>query len=168
MTTLRQFADRLINLSAMIGSIGLLAEVIIILTDVIGRAYGKPLFGSQDLVTMTMVIVVFGGMAICDRQGGHIAIDVLQHIFPAGFNRAIEVISAFLGAIIFAMIAWTVFESAKLSLMLNLSTNLLNLPKAWFQWALCAFSVLTAFAMLLRAVEMLGRQRGVQSGVADT
>lgn len=167
MTTLRKFADRLINLAAMIGSIGLLAEVIIILIDVIGRAYGKPLFGSQDLVTMTMVIVVFGGMAICDRQGGHIAIDILQHIFPAGFNRAIEVISALLGAVIFAMIAWTVLESAKLSLMLNLSTNLLNLPKAWFQWALCAFSVLTAFAMLLRAVEMMGRQRGVQGGAAD-
>lgn len=52
------------------------------------------------------------------------------------------------------MIAWTVFESAKLSVMLNLSTNLLNLHKAWFQWALCAFSLLTAVAMLLRAVEL--------------
>ena len=39
---MRQIADRLISLSAIIGSIGLLAEVLIILVDVVGRALGKP------------------------------------------------------------------------------------------------------------------------------
>lgn len=151
---MRRVADRLISLSAMIGSIGLIVEVLVILTDVIGRAIGQPLFGSQDLITMTMVIVVFGGMALCDRRGGHISVDVFKRYFPARFNQLTDAFSALLGAIIFAMIAWTVFESAKLSVMLNLSTNLLNLHKAWFQWALCAFSLLTAVAMLLRAVEL--------------
>ncbi|MEZ5811846.1 MAG: TRAP transporter small permease [Rhizobiaceae bacterium] len=153
MPTLRRLADGLTGLSAIIGSAGLLLEAVIILVDVVGRAFGKPLFGSQDLVTMTMVFVVFGGMAICDRRGGHIAIDVFERGFPAGFNRFIDIASALLGAIIFAMIAWTIVESAKLSVMLNLSTNLLNLPKAWFQWALSGFALVTAFGMALRAVE---------------
>jgi len=155
MRTIRNVADRLIGLSAVIGSVGLLAEMIIILTDVIGRAFGAPLYGSQDLITMTMVIAVFGGMAICDRMGGHIAIDLFEHHFPTFFNRAIDAGVALLGAIIFAMIAWTVYESAKLSIMLNLSTNLLNLPKFWFQWVLCGFALLTSFGMLLRAVELV-------------
>jgi len=153
MLAIRQLADRLIGLSAILGSLGLLVEVGIILTDVIGRLFGYPLFGSQDLITMTMVIVVFGGMAICDQKGGHIAIDIFERHFPAAFNRFMDALSALLGAVIFAMIAWTVLESAKLSVMLNLSTNLLNLPKAWFQWALAGFAVLTAVGMLLRAVE---------------
>lgn len=62
MLAIRKLADRLIGLSAVLGSLGLLVEVGIILTDVIGRLFGHPLFGSQDLITMTMVIVVFGGM----------------------------------------------------------------------------------------------------------
>lgn len=154
MLAIRRLADRLIDLSAITGSIGLIVEVAIILVDVIGRALGYPLLGSQDLITMTLVIVVFGAMALCDRKGGHIAIDVFERHFPAGFNKIIDIASALLGAVIFAMIAWTVYESARLSLMLNLSTNLLNLPKAWFQWALCAFSALTAIGMTLRAVEL--------------
>lgn len=162
MPILRRLADRLIGLSAIIGSAGLLLEAVIILVDVIGRAFGKPLFGSQDLVTMTMVFVVFGGMAICDRRGGHIAIDVFERSFPAGFNRFVDIASALLGAIIFAMIAWTIVESAKLSVMLNLSTNLLNLPKAWFQWALSAFALVTAFAMVLRSIEMATRRGDVR------
>ena len=154
MLAIRHIADRLIGLSAIIGSIGLLFEVAVILVDVIGRAAGKPLFGSQDLVTMTMVIIVFGGMALCDRKGGHIAVDVFESFFPETMNRVIDTVSALTGAMIFVLMAWAVFDSARISVMLNLSTNLLNLPKSWFQWSLCAFALLTAAGMFLRSVEL--------------
>lgn len=161
MTRLRHIADRLIGLSAIFGSLALLAEVIVILVDVIGRAFGYPLLGSQDIVTMVMVIVVFGAMAVCDRRNGNITIDIFEAWFPGWFNRFADILSALIGAAIFFMIAWTVYESAKLSVMLNLSTNLLEWPKAWFQWALCGFAVLTGLGMLLRAVELTFTRRNI-------
>ncbi len=164
MTAIRTFADRLITLSATIGAIALIFEVCVILVDVIGRAFGHPLFGSQDLVTMTMAIIVFGGMAICDRMGGHIAVDLFEKSFPAAMNRVIDIASALIGAVIFFAIAYAVYESAKLSVMLNLSTNLLRLPKAWFQWALVGFSVVTALGMLLRAAELAFQRRDIRPG----
>lgn len=162
MIALRRIADRLIGLSAILGSLGLIFEVVVILADVIGRAFGRPLYGSQDLVTMTMVILVFGGMAMCDRQGGHIAVDLLERRYPAALNRALDVVAALLGAVIFVFIAWAVRDSARLSVMLNLSTNLLELPKAWFQWVLCGLSLLTALGLLLRAVELTVTGRDVR------
>ncbi len=163
LTHLRNWADRLIGLSANIGALGLLLEVVIIMIDVMGRAFGNPLFGSQDMITMAMVILVFGGMAMCDRQGGHIAVDLLEPRFPAGMNRFIDIASALLGAVIFVFIAWAIVESAKLSVMLNLSTNLLRLPKAWFQWALAGFAILTALGMALRALELTLSKRDIRS-----
>jgi TRAP-type C4-dicarboxylate transport system permease small subunit len=151
---LRTLADRLIGLSAAIGALGLMVEVVVILIDVIGRAMGKPLYGSQDMITMAMVIVVFGGMALCDRDGGHISVDLLEKKFPAGMNRLLDIVSAATGSAIFAALAWAVWQSAKLSVMLNLSTNLLRLPKAWFQYALIAFALLAALGLLLRALEL--------------
>jgi TRAP-type C4-dicarboxylate transport system permease small subunit len=162
MLVIRQIADRLIGLSAILGSIGLLFEVSVVLVDVIGRAVGHPLLGSQDLITMTLVIVVFGAMALCDRAGGHIVIDVFENRFSAMFNKLVDIVAAFLGAAIFLVLAWTVYESSRLSLMLNLSTNLLYLPKAWFQWALCAFSMLTAIGMALRGIELAAGIRDVR------
>jgi TRAP-type C4-dicarboxylate transport system permease small subunit len=94
MRAVRQAADRLIALSAALGALGLLTEVAIILIDVVGRALGKPLFGSQDLITMTLVIVVFGGMAVCDRRGGHIAVDLLEPFFPPFVNRMTDALAA--------------------------------------------------------------------------
>ena len=147
-------ADRLINLSAIIATIALFVLMGVILVDVIGRGLGMPLYGSQDLIGMTMVIVVFGGMALCDRDGGHVSVDLLETRFPVSINHSADVFSAFLGAIVFSAIAWAVFKSSKISLMLNIATNLLDLPKAWFQWILCALAAFCAFAMALRGIEL--------------
>jgi TRAP-type C4-dicarboxylate transport system permease small subunit len=72
---------------------------------------------------------------------------------PEALNRLSDVISPLLGALIFFGIAWTVWESAVLSRMLNLSTNILYLPKAWFQYVMVVMSIITGVAMLLRAAE---------------
>jgi len=103
---------------------------------------------------MGMAILVFGGMALCDRNGGHIAVDLLEPRYPPSVNRLIDIVAAFLGAIIFVMIAYTLHESAKLSQMLNMSTNLLRLPRAWFQWGVSVLSIITALGMALRGLEL--------------
>lgn len=154
-----RWADRLIDLSALIGSVGLIFEVAVILTDVIGRLFGAPLYGAQDLSEMTMSIVVFGGMATADKLRAHIAVDIFEESFPDWLNRFADFFSALAGAAIFIGIAWTVYDSSKISQMLHLATNVIGLPKAWFQWVLCVFSLIAALSMLLRAVEMLVGKR---------
>lgn len=157
--TLQKGADGLTRLSALIGTLGLIAEVVVILIDVIGRFFGNPLTGAQDISTMAMVLVVFGGMALCDKIGGHISVDLFENSMSGWMVRVGDVVSALLGAAIFAGIAWTTWDSAALSRMLNLSTNIINLPKAWFQYFVIAASLITALGMLLRAVTLtLGRK----------
>ena len=149
---LDRIAAGLTGLAAFFGILGLIAEVVMILADVIGRYFNAPIQGAQDVSTMAMVIVVFGGMALCDRQGGHIAVDLFEPAMPPWLRRAGDVFSAALGAVIFYAIAWTMLESAALSRMLNLATNIIQLPKAWFQYAVIFFSLVAAFGMTLRAV----------------
>jgi TRAP-type C4-dicarboxylate transport system permease small subunit len=161
---MRKWADRLIGLSATIGALGLLLEVVVILVDVIGRAMGKPLYGSQDLITMTMVILVFGAMALCDRNGGHIAVDIFERYYPAALNRLIDIVSALVGAIIFFGLAWAVSSVVMLNMRFGISskTNLLGLPIDWFRWALVALAVMTALGMLLRALELAVSGRDIR------
>ena len=165
---LRKLADRLIGLSATIAALALILEVVIILADVVGRFFGAPLVGAQDISQMAMVVLVFGAMAMCDRVGGHIAVDILESGFPPWLNRWTEIAGALIGAVIFAGIAWAVYESARLSLMLNLATNVIYLPKAWFQWAMCALSLITSAGMLLRAIELALRARAPEVRSSET
>lgn len=147
--------DRLISLSSTIGTVALIFVVLVILTDVVGRLMGFPLSGAQDLSQMSMVIIVFGGMALCDKLGGNIAVDIFEDKFSPQMNRWLDIIGRLVGAAIFMGIAYTLWEAAAISKMLNLSTNVLGLPKAPFQYLLIAFSSLTAISMLLKAVTVI-------------
>lgn len=151
----RTLADRLIGLSAWLGTLALLCVVAIVLVDVIGRAFGHPLYGSLDLSTMAFVIVVFGGMALCDQTGGHISVDLFERHFPPRLNFLIDILVDLLGGVIFLTMAFAVVKSARLSAMLNLRTNLLGLPQAWFQWLLAGLALITGLALLLRVVEIV-------------
>ncbi|MDP4992304.1 MAG: TRAP transporter small permease [Marivita lacus] len=163
MERIRTLADRLIGLSAAIGATALVVVVVVILIDVVGRALGSPLYGSQDITTMATVILVFAPMALCDRLGGHISVDLFERYFPASMNRAIDITVALSGAVIFAALAWATWDSAKLSVMLNLSTNLLYLPKAYFQWAAIGFMGVAAMGLALRALELAVTGRDVRA-----
>lgn len=152
---LNNAVDRLVDLSAVLGGLGLVLVTLIILVDVIGRAFGAPLTGAQDLSQMLMVVVVFGGMALCGRLGGHVAVDVFAGSYPAWMNRWLDIFALLLGAAIFAGIAWTVWESSKLSQMLHLATNIIGLPKAWFQWVMVGLAVITSLSMILQALQRI-------------
>lgn len=155
LAALDKFAGRVIALSAMVGTLGLVAEVVVILVDVIGRYFGSPLRGAQDVTQMAMVVLVFGGMALCDRQRGHIAVDVFERVMPRWAVDLGDILSALLGAVIFLGIAWNMWQSAALSRMLNLSTNIIYLPKDWFQYYVVVSCLITAFGMSLRAVTLI-------------
>lgn len=150
---MRLVTDRLISLSAVLGALALLFVVLIVLSDVIGRSFGHPLYGAQDMTTMAFVIAVFGGMALCDKRGSHICVDLFERYFPPSLNHLIDILVDLLGGVIFVTISHAVFKAAALSVMLNLRTNLLGLPQAWFQWTLAALALITGIALLLRALD---------------
>jgi TRAP-type C4-dicarboxylate transport system permease small subunit len=150
-----QIADRLISLSATVGTIALALEVVVICADVVGRYFGAPLTGARDISQMAMIVLVFGGMALCDRLGGHIAVDIFESRFSPLVIRLGDIISPLVGAAIFLVIAWTLWQSAALSHLLNLSTNIIYLPKAWFQYIAVVMCVVTAIALLMRAAEAI-------------
>lgn len=151
---LRKIADGLIGLSAFVGTLGLVFVVLVVLVDVIGRSFGTPLNGGQDFTQMGMVIIVFGGMALCDKLGGHVSVDIFERSFPDWLNHLMDILAALLGAVIFVGIAYTVYDSSKLSQMLNLTTNIVNLPKWYFQWALSVLALITALGMVLRGIDL--------------
>lgn len=148
----RRVVDRLVDLAAAIAALALVVLMGVVVVDVIGRFFGSPLRGAQDIVKMSFVFVVFGGMAFCDRIGGHVAVDLFEDHFSARWNFWFSIFAALVGAVIFALIAWQMWEASKIAIMLHSATNILKLPKVPFQYCIIAFAVLTSLSMALRAV----------------
>lgn len=158
---LQVWTDHLVRASAVIAALALIGIVITILVDVAGRnLLGAPLRGTQDLVQVALIIIIFGSVALVDRKDANVAVDLLEHQFSPRLNLVLTVAGRLTGALIFFGIAWTMVDSAAISAMLNLSTNILTIPKAPFQYIIAAFSILAGVSMVLRVVLiLLGRDR---------
>ncbi|WP_277811339.1 TRAP transporter small permease [Chromohalobacter canadensis] len=155
LTHVTRMLDRLVSLSSIIGTLALIFIVLVTLVDVTGRLFGFPLTGAQDLSEMTMVIVVFGGMALCDKQGGNIAVDIFEDKFPRKMNFFLDIAGWVIGCAIFTAIGYTMIGAAEISELLNLSSNIIGIPKGPFQYAVAFFAFLTALAMFARIVTTL-------------
>ena len=147
--------DRLIDLSALTGAAGLLVALGVTAAEVVTRAYGNPLYGARDIVSMAGVFVVFGGMALAHRNGAHIAVDLLERSFPRWLNHGLTAAAHLLGAVVFALIAWQLWVAIPLARMLNSATNLLYLPRWPFLVAMMGLCLICMASMLLRGLHHL-------------
>lgn len=150
---LRWVTDGLILLCALAGAAGLLVALVVVAADVTGRAFGAPLYGARDIVSMAGVFVVFGGMAQAHRKGAHIVVDLFERYFPRPLNRVLTVAGHLLGAFVFVLIAWQLWAMVDLARLLRMSTNLLYLPRAPFLQAMTVMAGVCALSMALAALE---------------
>lgn len=142
-----------IDASAILGAVGLAVTLGVTSADVIGRAFGHPLYGGRDIVSMAGVFVVFGGLAYAHRAGAHIVVDLLEPIFPPLMNVILTVAGHWLGAVIMVLMIWQMAVAVDLARMLSTSTNLLFLPRAPFLVVMMAMASVCAASMLLRGAQ---------------
>lgn len=126
------------------------ALCLMLLGDVLGRALGHPLFGAQDLAEMVMVIATFAALPLLEAKGQQIRVDLLARPMTGWPNRLSFIAAKLLGVAIWGGLAVAVFQAAQLSALLGLSSNILALPKAPFQYALSGLAALAALDGLLR------------------
>lgn len=150
MTKALTLFGHLAALCARLAGAALLAMTALLLADVVGRAFGHPLFGAQELGEMGLLIVIFGAVALLDHRGGQIRVDLFASAMPKWLQTSVDRLSAGLTAALWFTLAYATVQSAQLSQMFGLKSNILGLPKAPFQYALAAFVAIAGVGALLR------------------
>jgi TRAP-type C4-dicarboxylate transport system permease small subunit len=89
--------------------IGLLALTMV--ADVVGRQFGSPVTGIVELAAQTVVISAFLTIPYVMRRGGHIRATVLVNRTPPIVRKSLEVLAYSIGAIIFALLAFSAWDA---------------------------------------------------------
>ncbi len=105
-TALRLF-HRLLSVLNMLGAVWVVALMLLIVADVVGRAFGKPLFGVPEIVKISVVGLVWCMMPHTLKIGAHLRSTILMDRMPPGGRRAVEVLSCLLGIAMFALIVYS-------------------------------------------------------------
>jgi TRAP-type C4-dicarboxylate transport system permease small subunit len=101
-----------------IAGVTLVFMMIVTLSDVILRAFGKPILGAYELISFSGGIVVGLAIPYTSWMKGHIYVDVLIDRLPRQKNTAfrrkdiVNVITRCAGIVLFLLIGWSFFGMA--------------------------------------------------------
>jgi len=88
-------------------SILIVAIMLVITTDVAGRAFfGRPLYGVPELTKFSVVCMVWLQMAYTLRTGKHLRSTLLLNMMGGPGRRVVLVVNCILGAVLMGMIAY--------------------------------------------------------------
>ena len=83
-----------------------IAMMLLSVTDVVLRIFGKPVPGTYELVGFLGTIVVSFALAFTSMEKGHIAVELLVERLPQRAQLAIESFGNLIGALLFGVVAY--------------------------------------------------------------
>ena len=128
----------------------------LVCADVIGRVvFNSPVKGTPEIVSGSIVIILWLQAAYAIRSGGMIWVDAVHVHLPGRAQRACDVFGALLGIAFFALVCWGSIEPALYSWRSNEfeGEGALRVPVWPARFLVVLGSFLAAFNYLLLAIE---------------
>jgi len=144
--------DSVVKLLTWIGNGAIAFITLIFMIDVCGRAFlNKPLYGSNELIELTMIILGFAIVyATWTKQ--HVKIDILSPRLPRRTQTILTSIGSFLEFGISAVIAYEVFMKALSMLKIHEVSPFLSIPTGPAVLALSISFFVSCLISLLQAI----------------
>ena len=104
---LRDISGRVTELVLVLGKVALSLMVLAIVVDVSLRyAFNAPLFGTLDISTLLMVVVIASGVAYTAHLKRHVTVDILVDQLSPRHRVVIDTVVGIVSAVFLALIVW--------------------------------------------------------------
>ena len=135
---LQRWLSRLTVLAAIIGGAAVAGLMALTVVAVFWR-YGlnDPIFGLEDLSTLTLSVVVAASVAYAASRQAHVSVDLLGHLrLGRKLSRVIDAIAQSLSLAMVALAGYALFSKGSCGLPCGAVTNNLSIVQTPFYYAL--------------------------------
>ena len=115
----------------IIGAACLAGMMLLTCVDVVGRAFGHPIFGSVEIVGFMATLAVVMAMPYTHQVQGHIGVEILVRLLSEKTQTMIDIGTGIISLILFAVVTWrmtvyanTMKASGEVSMNLELPEHL--------------------------------------------
>ena len=133
------------------GAACLVGMMLLTCIDVVGRAYGHPIFGSVEIVGYMAILSVVMAMPYTHQVQGHIGVEIIVRLFSEKTQTVIDICTGIISLTLFAVVTWrmtvyanTMKESGEVSMNLELPEHVIIF--------VTAFCILTFTLVILRDI----------------
>lgn len=152
---------RFLRLLAYVGGAGLLWLLgLTVFAVFMRKIVGSPLISGFDLSQVTLIVVVFSGIAYCSLKGGHVAVDLFSNAMPRGARRWVDSGIGICSAAVLGFLAWVNFIKAFEARELNEATMMVQIPYFPFILVIAAGFALYAITEIVLLVRRLSEAPG--------
>ena len=106
---IKRFFDYVLVLNRGLDFVGGLALVFIVLittSDVILRAFKRPILGTYEIVSFSGCVVILFALPLTSWLHSHIYVDFLVQKFPSAVQKAVNLLTRCLVIFLFYLFAW--------------------------------------------------------------
>ena len=96
----------LLDKMKIIGAGCLVGMTLLTCVDVVGRAFGHPIFGSVEIVGFMATLAVVMAMPYTHHVQGHIGVEIVVRLFSETTQTIINICTGILSLILFAIVTW--------------------------------------------------------------
>lgn len=105
--------DRIPRWMAFLSGVSVLVVTLMITYDVLLRYFfNRPQLFVDELATLILILIIFGGIAFTFQRGGHIRVDLLTNRLGRRANRTLRILTLFLGIVFLGIITQNTFVSS--------------------------------------------------------
>jgi TRAP-type C4-dicarboxylate transport system permease small subunit len=90
----------------IIGAACLVGMMLLTCVDVVGRAFGHPIFGSVEIVGFMATLAVVMAMPYTHQVQGHIGVEIVVRLFSEKTQTTIDICTGIVSLILFAVVTW--------------------------------------------------------------
>lgn len=153
------FASRLLPVLRLAGHLAraaLVAMMLLTVADVLLRKFtGRSILGAGEITEMLMVVMVFGALALCEAEDGHIRIDFAMKAVGPRARFLLDAVTQLLSGLLFGAMAWAAFRRASGLRQWREVTVDLGMPLYPFVYIAAAGCALTAVVLLRKSLAAL-------------
>jgi TRAP-type C4-dicarboxylate transport system permease small subunit len=106
MNTLWRIVEWMLDKMKIIGAGCLVGMMLLTCVDVVGRAFGYPIFGSVEIVGFMATLAVVMAMPYTHQVQGHIGVEIIVRLFSEKTQTVIEICTGLISLILFAVVSW--------------------------------------------------------------
>ena len=131
MTFFWKIVQWILDIMKIIGAACLVGMMLLTCVDVVGRAFGHPIFGSVEIVGYMAILSVVMAMPYTHQVRGHIGVEIIVRLFSEKTQTIIDICTGIISLILFAIVTWrmtvyanTMKESGEVSMNLEFPEHL--------------------------------------------
>jgi TRAP-type C4-dicarboxylate transport system permease small subunit len=132
MNTLWRLVEWLLVKMKIAGAACLVGMTFLTCADVVGRAFGHPIFGSVEIVGFMATLAVVMALPYTHQVNGHIGVELVVRLLSEKTQTIIDIGTGVISLILFALVTWrmviyahTMHKSGEVSMNLELPEYLI-------------------------------------------